>query len=62
MAVPKRKMSRSNTRHRRAQWKGQAPTLVSCPQCREAKLPHTACPTCGTYGPRGRRRQVIEPA
>jgi large subunit ribosomal protein L32 len=38
------------------------PTLVSCPQCREPKLPHTACPTCGTYGPRGRRRQVIEPA
>lgn len=28
MAVPKRKMSRSNTRHRRAQWKAQAPDLV----------------------------------
>ncbi|WP_030355877.1 50S ribosomal protein L32 [Streptomyces scopuliridis] len=28
MAVPKRKMSRSNTRHRRAQWKGVTPTLV----------------------------------
>lgn len=28
MAVPKRKMSRSNTRHRRAQWKAAAPTLV----------------------------------
>ncbi|MBO0828740.1 MAG: 50S ribosomal protein L32 [Streptosporangiales bacterium] len=62
MAVPKRRMSRSNTRSRRSQWKGQVPTLVSCPQCREPKLPHTACPTCGTYGPRGRRRQVVEPA
>lgn len=29
MAVPKRKMSRSNTRSRRAQWKAQAPELVS---------------------------------
>ncbi|MFD5977108.1 50S ribosomal protein L32, partial [Streptomyces bacillaris] len=25
MAVPKRKMSRSNTRHRRAQWKATTP-------------------------------------
>ncbi|MFI6080286.1 50S ribosomal protein L32 [Streptomyces sp. NPDC051217] len=28
MAVPKRKMSRSNTRHRRAQWKATPPQLV----------------------------------
>lgn len=28
MAVPKRKTSRSNTRHRRAQWKATAPQLV----------------------------------
>jgi len=28
MAVPKRKMSRSNTRHRRAQWKAASPQLV----------------------------------
>ncbi|HET7013841.1 MAG TPA: 50S ribosomal protein L32 [Streptosporangiaceae bacterium] len=58
MAVPKRKMSRSNTRSRRAQWKSAAPTLVSCPQCRELKQPHTACPTCGTYN----RRQVVTPS
>ncbi len=58
MAVPKRKMSRSNTRSRRAQWKTTAPQLVTCPQCRDPKLPHTACPTCGTYN----RRQVINPS
>ncbi|WP_431773942.1 50S ribosomal protein L32 [Streptomyces cucumeris] len=29
MAVPKRKMSRSNTRHRRAQWRASAPELVT---------------------------------
>ncbi|KJS57160.1 50S ribosomal protein L32 [Streptomyces rubellomurinus subsp. indigoferus] len=28
MAVPKRRTSRSNTRHRRAQWKAKAPELV----------------------------------
>ncbi|MGL5826699.1 MAG: 50S ribosomal protein L32 [Nocardioides sp.] len=28
MAVPKRRTSRSNTRHRRAQWKATAPELV----------------------------------
>ncbi|HTI27802.1 MAG TPA: 50S ribosomal protein L32 [Kutzneria sp.] len=29
MAVPKRRTSRSNTRHRRSQWKATAPELVS---------------------------------
>ncbi|MCO1655163.1 50S ribosomal protein L32 [Pseudonocardia humida] len=28
MAVPKRRTSRSNTRHRRAQWKAAPPDLV----------------------------------
>lgn len=28
MAVPKRKVSRSNTRHRRSQWKATPPDLV----------------------------------
>lgn len=29
MAVPKRRMSRSNTRSRRSQWKAAAPTLTT---------------------------------
>ncbi|GGE62217.1 50S ribosomal protein L32 [Nesterenkonia cremea] len=28
MAVPKRKKSRANTRHRRSQWKAETPKLV----------------------------------
>ena len=61
MAVPKRRLSRSNTRHRRSQWKATVPTLVVCanPACREKHLPHTACPSCGQYGPRAARRQVL---
>ena len=60
MAVPKRRMSRSNTRSRRAQWKAAAPTLVACDNraCRAMKPPHMACPTCGTYG----GRQIVTPA
>lgn len=62
MAVPKRKMSRSNTRSRRAQWKTAAVALVTCanPACKAKHLPHTACPDCGQYGPKGERRQVLD--
>jgi large subunit ribosomal protein L32 len=61
VAVPKRKMSRSNTRHRRSQWKAVAPSLVTCanPACGAKHLPHRACPECGQYGARADRRQVI---
>ncbi len=62
MAVPKRKMSRSNTRHRRSQWKATAPALVTCANaaCRAKHLPHTACAACGQYGAGASRRQVLE--
>ncbi|MCW2747997.1 MAG: rpmF [Nocardioidaceae bacterium] len=40
MAVPKRKMSRSNTRHRRSAWKATAPDLVPITvNGREIKVP-----------------------
>ena len=60
MAVPKRRTSRSNTRSRRAQWKTSAPTLVVCSNraCGKLKLPHVACPACGTYN----GRQMVTPA
>lgn len=62
MAVPKRKQSRSNTRSRRSMWKAEAPALVTCvnPACKAQHLSHTACPSCGQYGPRANRRQVLE--
>jgi large subunit ribosomal protein L32 len=54
VAVPKRKMSRANTRARRAQWKASATTLVPCPNraCGQLKPPHVACPNCGQYAGR----------
>ena len=60
MAVPKRKMSRSNTRHRRSQWKAAVTPLVSCERCQEPKQQHIACPSCGTYN--GRQVLAIESA
>ncbi|TCO57009.1 50S ribosomal protein L32 [Actinocrispum wychmicini] len=60
MAVPKRKMSRSNTRSRRAQWKTTAVPLEPCSNraCRQPKPQHVACPACGQYN----GRQVTQPA
>jgi large subunit ribosomal protein L32 len=56
VAVPKRRMSRSNTRSRRAQWKATPVATVACPQCRSPKLPHAVCTVCGTY----KGRQIVE--
>jgi large subunit ribosomal protein L32 len=52
MAVPKKKMSRSRTRQRKAAWKVTRPSTTPCPQCGAAKAPHRACPQCGTYNGR----------
>jgi len=49
MAVPKHKTSKSRRDKRRTHDKLDAPNVVACPQCGEAKLPHHACPDCGTY-------------
>ncbi|MBM3722397.1 MAG: 50S ribosomal protein L32 [Actinomycetota bacterium] len=56
MPLPKRKMSRSRTRHRRSSWKATPAATSTCFQCQQPKLQHRACPTCGTYN----KRQVLE--
>jgi large subunit ribosomal protein L32 len=56
MATPKRHKTRSKMRMRRAHWRVQAPTYSSCPQCRQPKMPHRVCPTCGFYA----GRQAVE--
>ena len=52
MALPKYKMSRANTRSRRANWKTKAVPTINCPNCGAPTMAHMACPTCGSY--RGR--------
>lgn len=56
MALPKRRHSNSRTGKRRAHDALTPPGVVVCPNCRELKLPHRACPFCGYY----RGRQVVE--
>jgi large subunit ribosomal protein L32 len=56
MPTPKRKTTKSKSRHRAAHWKGTAPTYSDCPQCRQPKLPHRVCANCGYYD----GRQVLE--
>lgn len=51
MALPKYKLSRSNTRSRRANWYKSldVPQLTSCPKCHSKKISHQVCPYCGFY-------------
>jgi large subunit ribosomal protein L32 len=56
MPTPKRKTTKSKSRHRAAHWKATPPTFSDCPQCHQPKLPHRVCANCGYYG----GRQVIE--
>jgi large subunit ribosomal protein L32 len=50
MAVPKKKMSKSKSRSRRASaWKLGMPARSSCPRCGQTKVPHVVCGNCGWY-------------
>ncbi|MAG20865.1 MAG: 50S ribosomal protein L32 [Candidatus Marinimicrobia bacterium] len=57
MALPKRKHSKARSKKRRTHWKTKSPTLHTCPQCNQPKMPHRACPNCGYY----RGRPVVTP-
>jgi large subunit ribosomal protein L32 len=49
MPVPKKKTSSARRDKRRANHKLHVETASICPQCHSPKLPHRACPKCGTY-------------
>jgi large subunit ribosomal protein L32 len=55
-ALPKKRHTNRRQGNRRAHHKVKIPQLTVCPQCRQVRLSHHACPNCGTY----RGRQVIE--
>ncbi len=50
--LPKKKTSKSRQGERRSHLALKPPALDDCPQCHSPKLPHHACPTCGTYAGR----------
>ncbi|MBN8554532.1 MAG: 50S ribosomal protein L32 [Deltaproteobacteria bacterium] len=49
MAVPKKKISKSRGRSRRAHYKCHPPGLSNCTHCKSLIAPHRACPICGYY-------------
>lgn len=49
MPNPKRRHSHRRKNNRRAHDHLTAPAVTACPNCREAKQPHRACPHCGYY-------------
>jgi large subunit ribosomal protein L32 len=56
MPNPKRRHSTRRTANRRAHDFLTASGVSECPNCHEKKLPHHACPKCGTY----KGRQVLD--
>lgn len=57
MAVPKRKVSKSKLRMRKAAWASKIPqtgTMI-CAECGSPRQPHRVCPGCGKYN----GRQVV---
>ena len=59
MAVPKKKTSKAKSRSRRSSaWQLAVPARRTCPQCRQAKLPHVVCGNCGWYG--GRQAIIVD--
>lgn len=49
MPNPKRRHSKQRTAKRRSHDGLATQSLSECPSCHERKLPHHACPKCGTY-------------
>lgn len=49
MAVPKKKTSKSKRDMRRSHDSLTAPGISICPECKEPKPAHRACPSCGFY-------------
>jgi large subunit ribosomal protein L32 len=50
--LPKRKYAKARQGKRRNHIGVATPALERCPQCNSLKLPHHACPTCGSYNGR----------
>ena len=54
-ALPKKKVTRARRGRRLTAYKLKPVNPSYCSRCRSAKLPHTACPSCGFY----RGREVV---
>jgi len=60
MPVPRRRHCPSRRDRRRAQHKlEEIQSIVACPKCGHARLPHEVCPGCGDY--KGRHYGPVKP-
>jgi len=50
--LPVKKMSKMRTRTRRAHHAMKPVNYSVCPKCDTARLPHTACSSCGYVNPK----------
>jgi len=50
MAVPKRRCTSTRRDKRRSHDALRAFAPSTCPNCKQAKMAHRVCPTCGHYG------------
>jgi len=57
MSEPKKKRSQSRQGKHRSHHALSNPSLVLCTNCKNPKLSHRICPTCGMYD--GRQATVI---
>ncbi|MCX7833455.1 MAG: 50S ribosomal protein L32 [Ignavibacteria bacterium] len=57
MPNPKRRHSKARSRKRRTHYKASVPQMVICSNCKEMKLAHQICPSCGYYD----KKSVIIP-
>jgi large subunit ribosomal protein L32 len=48
-AVPKQRVTQAKQGMRRTMHAVKMPQLMTCPRCREMKVCHQVCPTCGYY-------------
>lgn len=56
MANPTHRHTRSRRDKRRANWKGQIPNIITCPECHEPTLSHRVCINCGSYN----KKKILE--
>ncbi len=60
MAVPRNRHSNARKNTKRAHHAKTPKNTAACPNCKEARLPHTLCQACGYYGGRAVVTQAAE--
>lgn len=52
MAVPRNRHSNARKNSKRSHHAKKPHTLAVCENCKNPKMPHTICPSCGVYANR----------